>query len=108
MADLDELATAMPLATKEATEHGRPAYFVHGKLFCFHRGRRLDAVDPATGERLHEALMFRVEDFGVKELLLADERGPCSACSRLRSALLLTPKAGQPQVELIERCERRY
>jgi hypothetical protein len=75
MADLEELAMAMPLATKEVTTDGRPAYFVHGKLFCFHRGRRPDAVDPETGERLHDVLMFRVEDLGVKELLLADERG---------------------------------
>jgi hypothetical protein len=75
MADLDELALAMPLATREVTEDGRPAYFVHGKMFCFHRGRRPDAVDSATGERMHDVLMFRVEDLGVKELLLADERG---------------------------------
>jgi hypothetical protein len=48
---------------------------VHGKLFCFHRGRRPDAIDPQTGERLADVLMFRVADVGVKELLLADERG---------------------------------
>jgi hypothetical protein len=75
MADLDELALAMPQATKEVSEDGRPAYYVHGKLFCFHRGRRPDAVDPATGERMTDVLMFRVEDLDVKELLLSDERG---------------------------------
>jgi hypothetical protein len=74
MADLDELALAMPQATKELSDDGRPAYLVHGKLFCFHRGRRRDAVDPDTGERLDDVLMFRVADLGVKELLLADER----------------------------------
>jgi hypothetical protein len=75
MADLDELALAMPQATKEVSEDGRPAYFVHGKLFCFHRGLRRDAVDPETGERLDDVLMFRVADLGVKELLLSDDRG---------------------------------
>jgi hypothetical protein len=75
MADLEELALAMPEVTKEVSEDGRPAYFVHGKLFCFHRGRRKDAVDPETQERLNDVLMFRVADVGVKELLLADERG---------------------------------
>ena len=75
MADLEELALAMPQATKEVSDDGRPAYFVHGKLFCFHRGQRKDAVDPETHERLHDVLMFRVADVGVKELLLADERG---------------------------------
>jgi len=75
MRDLDTLALAMPLTTKEVTEDGRPAYYVHGKLFCFHRGRRPDAVDPETGERMADVLMFRVADVDVKELLLADERG---------------------------------
>jgi hypothetical protein len=75
MADLDELALAMPQTTKEVSEEGRPAYRVHGKLFCVHRGRRADAIDPETGDRLDDVLMFRVADLGVKELLLADRRG---------------------------------
>jgi hypothetical protein len=75
MADLDELALAMPQATKELSEDGRPSYLVHGKRFCIHRRRRPDALDPDTGERLDDVLMFRVADVGVKELMLADERG---------------------------------
>ena len=71
MADLDELALAMPETTKEVSEDGRPSYLVHGKMYCFHRSRRPDAVDPETGERLADVLMFRVEDLEVKELLLA-------------------------------------
>ena len=71
MADLDELALAMPLVTKEVSEDGRPSYHVHGKLMCFHRGRRPDAVDAATGERLDDVLMFRVAGQEEKELLLA-------------------------------------
>ena len=39
MADLDELALAMPQATKDLSDDGRPLQR-HGKLFCFHRGRR--------------------------------------------------------------------
>ena len=74
MADLDELALAMPLATKDVSR-GRPASQVHGKLFCCHRSRRPDATDPDTGERLVDVLMFRVADLGVKDLLLADDRG---------------------------------
>jgi hypothetical protein len=74
MADLDELALALPEVTKEVDD-GRPVYKVHGKLFCFHRGRRPDAVDPETGERLEDVLMFRVADLDVKELLLSDTRG---------------------------------
>jgi hypothetical protein len=75
MADLDELAVALPQTTKELSQDGRPAYRVHGKLFCCQRGRRTDALDPETGERLDDVLMFRVPDLDVKELLLADDRG---------------------------------
>ena len=75
MRDLDELAMAMPETTKEVSGDGRPSYHVHGKMYCFHRGRRPDAVDGQTGERLADVLMFRVADEGVKELLLSDARG---------------------------------
>ena len=75
MADLDELALSLPKVTKEVSEDGRPAYYVHGKMFCFHRSRRPDAVDPETGERLTDVLMFRVADEGVKQLMVLDERG---------------------------------
>jgi hypothetical protein len=75
MADLDELALAMPATTKEVSADGRPFYLAHGKLFCLHRSRRPDAVDPDTGERLDDVLMFRVADLDEKELLLADDRG---------------------------------
>jgi hypothetical protein len=75
MADLDQLAMAMPQTTRELSPDGRPRYLVHGKLYCCQRGRRPDAVDPETGERMDDVLMFRVADVGVKELLLADDRG---------------------------------
>ena len=71
--DLDELALALPQATKELSEDGRPAYQVHGKVFCFHRGRRPDALDE-RGERLDDVLMFRLADLDVKQLLLSDAR----------------------------------
>jgi len=48
---------------------------VHGQRFVLQRGRRPDAVDAETGERLDDVLMFRVADLDVKELMLADERG---------------------------------
>jgi hypothetical protein len=75
MRDLDKLALAMPEATKELSDDGRPAYLVHGKVFCFHRGPRRDALDPESGERLEDVLMFRVDGPDAKELVLADPRG---------------------------------
>ena len=75
MADLDELALALPQTTKEVTDDGRPKYLANGKLFCLHRSRRPDAVDPQSGERLADVVMFRVADLDVKDLILADDRG---------------------------------
>ena len=74
MADIDELALALPETTKELDADGRPTYCVHGKMFCFHRSPRKDAVDE-RGERLEDVFVFRVENLDVKELLLADPRG---------------------------------
>jgi hypothetical protein len=73
MKDLDRIALSLPQVTKELSDDGRPSYLVHGKMFCFHRGLRKDAVDE-NGERLDDVLMFRVPDVEVKELLLTDSR----------------------------------
>jgi hypothetical protein len=75
MRDLDAFALSLPQTSKEVSDDGRPAYRVHGKLFCCQRGRRPDAIDPETGERMDDVLMFRVADLDVKDLLLADDRG---------------------------------
>ena len=75
MSDLDRLAMAMPQTTKDVSQDGRPSYLVHGRMFCFHRTRRPDAVHAETGERLDDVLMFRVADLDVKELILSDDRG---------------------------------
>jgi hypothetical protein len=75
MKDLDELALALPGTAREISDDGRPAYLVHGKVFCIHRSRRRDAVDAETGERLDDVLMFRVDGPETKELVLADPRG---------------------------------
>ena len=74
MADLDELALAMP-GTVKAVEDGRPGYSVNGKVFCWHREPRKDAVDAETGERLDDVLVFRVDGQDGKELVLSDPRG---------------------------------
>ncbi len=76
MKDLDRIALSLPAVTKEVSDDGRPSYVVHGKSwFCFHRSPRRDAVDPKTGERLTDVLVFRVDGLDLKELMLSDERG---------------------------------
>jgi hypothetical protein len=74
MDDLDEFALAMPETTRGSSADGRPQYLVHDKLFVCHRTRRRDAIDSATGERLDDVLMFRVDGPEAKELVLADPR----------------------------------
>jgi hypothetical protein len=75
MKDLDQLALALPQVTKQVSEDGRPAYQVDGKTFCFHRTQRPDAVDPKTGERMDDVLVFWVDSLEEKDLILADARG---------------------------------
>jgi hypothetical protein len=75
MQDLDELALAMPMTTRERSADGRPSYLVSAKLYCCHRADRKDAVD-AKGRRLDDVLLFRVADLEAKELLLGDPAAP--------------------------------
>jgi hypothetical protein len=75
MADLDELARALPEVEYGEDGEGRPSYSVHAKVFCWHRSPRPDAVDPATGERLEDVLVLRVDSLDEKDLVLADDRG---------------------------------
>ena len=75
MADLDRLSLALPETSKEVSDDRRPTYLAHGKMFCFHRRPRPDAVDSETGERLNDVLVFRVDGLDAKDLLLADPRG---------------------------------
>ncbi len=69
--DVDEMALRMPGAVKELRDDERPAYLVDKKLFCFHRTKRRDAVDPATGALLDDVLVFRVASEEMKAMWLA-------------------------------------
>jgi hypothetical protein len=71
MRDVEKLALSMPEATKELRDDDRPAFVVDGKLFCFHRAPRTDAVDTTTGERLDDVVVFRVADEEMKAMWLA-------------------------------------
>jgi len=104
MDDLDELALELPQATKELSDDGRPVYKVHGKLFCFHRGRRPDAVD-GDGERLDDVLMFRVADLDVKELLLSDSRGIYFTTPHFKGYAAVLVRI--PELERLDRDELR-
>jgi hypothetical protein len=50
-------------------------YQVGGRSFIFFRNPRPDAVDPVTGERWEDVIVFWVVDERDKEALLQDPRG---------------------------------
>jgi len=75
VADLRELAGSMPGVTVEHGPKGNDVYQVSRRSFVFFRNPRPDAVDPETGERYDDVLVFRVADQGVKAMLLSDARG---------------------------------
>jgi hypothetical protein len=73
--DVEQLALALPETVKGEDEDGRPSYSVNGKVICWHRTPRPDALDSATGERLTDVFVFRTTDLDVKEMTLQDDRG---------------------------------
>ncbi|MFI5691449.1 MmcQ/YjbR family DNA-binding protein [Kribbella sp. NPDC051586] len=78
MADVHEIASAMPHVTKWERDDGsdRPVYQVGGKSFVFFRTPRPDATDPVTGEKYDDVIMIWVESEDEKLALVSDESNP--------------------------------
>ncbi|WP_199513852.1 MmcQ/YjbR family DNA-binding protein [Nucisporomicrobium flavum] len=74
--DVHELALAMPHVTVDHAAGDKPVYQVGGKSFIFFRNPRPDAVDPATGERYPDVIVFWVESETDKQALVQDEASP--------------------------------
>jgi hypothetical protein len=75
--DVHELALGMPhAAIAGGTTRERPVYQVGGRSFVFFRGPRPDAVDPGTGERYPDVIVFWVASESDKLALVQDERSP--------------------------------
>ncbi|MBB2987580.1 MmcQ/YjbR family DNA-binding protein [Terracoccus luteus] len=72
---IDEAALALPEVTRDPATGGRPSYLVRGKAFVFAREPRKDAVDPGTGERYEDVLVFSctAQD---KEAMVGDPDSP--------------------------------
>jgi hypothetical protein len=71
--DVHEIARGMPGAT--VTEEAR-VYQVSGRSFVFFRTPRPDAVDPQTGERYDDVIVFWVASDEEKQALVLDESTP--------------------------------
>jgi hypothetical protein len=66
----------MPHVTVECGTRDNPVYQVGGKSFIFFRNPRPDAVDPDTGERYTDVIVFWVESETDKQALVHDETSP--------------------------------
>jgi hypothetical protein len=94
--DIHELARGMPGA--ELAPGKRIVYQVRGKSFVFFRGPRPDAVDPDTGVRYEDVVVFWVESDEQKQALVADESTPFFTTphfDRHLSVLLRHSRAGE-------------
>ena len=75
VSDVHELAAAMPGATRYP-DRDRAVYQVGGRSFVFFRTPRPDAVDPESGERYDDVIVFWVESDEDKQALVLDESSP--------------------------------
>lgn len=74
--DVHKIALAMPHVTVEHGSGDNAVYQVGGKSFIFFRNPRPDAVDPVTGERYADVIVFWVESEADKQALVRDETSP--------------------------------
>jgi hypothetical protein len=74
--DVHELALGMPHVTVWRGPRGNAVYQVGGKSFVFFRTPRPDAVDPGTGEKLRDVIIFWVESEADKQALVQDPSTP--------------------------------
>jgi hypothetical protein len=78
LADIHEIARSLPAVTLGGAR-GRKAptvYQVSRRSFLFFRNPRPDAVDPDTGERYTDVIVFWVESELEKDAILADASLP--------------------------------
>ena len=74
--DVHEQAMRMPGVKVLNGSQGKPIYQVGGKSFIFFRNPRPDAVDPGTGERYPDVIMFWTGSEGDKLALVQDPASP--------------------------------
>ena len=74
--DVHELALAMPHVTIYPGTEDKPVYQVGGKSFVFFRNPRPDAVDPVSGERYQDVIVFWVPSEEDKQALVQDQSSP--------------------------------
>ena len=97
-ADIHRLALAMPHVTITHGGSGNPVYQVGGKSFVFFRTPRPDAVDPDSGDRYPDVVVFWVGTEAEKQSLVQDETTPFFTTPHFDghpSVLLRTARVGE-------------
>lgn len=104
--DVHEIASAMPYVTVTPHAGDNPVYAVARKSFIFFRTPRPDAVDPDTGERYPDVIVFWVPSEEDKLALVQDPASPFFTTPHFnghRSVLLRASRVGErPVTELTE------
>ncbi len=88
----------MPHVTVEHGSGDNPVYQVGGKSFIFFRTPRPDAIDPRTGERYRDVIVFWVPSEADKHALVQDEASPFFTTAHFDghpSVLLLSSRLGE-------------
>ena len=75
LSDIDQIALGLPEVEAGTSWGDRPTYKVRGKPFLLFREPRPDAIDPDTGERMDDVVMFRVPGQADKDALVEGD-GP--------------------------------
>jgi hypothetical protein len=94
--DIHEIARSLPGVT--TAEGGVTVYQVGRRSFLFFRNPRPDAVDPDTGERYTDVIVFWVDSEMEKEAILADDSLPFFTTPHFRghpSVLLRGSRVGE-------------
>jgi len=96
--DVHEIAAGLPYVTVADGSARNPVYQVGGKSFVFFRTPRPDAVDPDTGERYTDVIVFWVPSDEDKLALVQDEESPFFTTPHFnghRSVLLRAGRIGE-------------
>jgi hypothetical protein len=88
----------MPEVAVEDGSGANPVYSVRGKSFVFFRTPRPDAVDPETGQRYQDVIVFWVESETDKQAMVQDRSSPWFTTAHFdghRSVLLRSSRIGE-------------
>jgi hypothetical protein len=93
VADVHEIAGAMPHTTRIEGPKGNAIYQVGGKSFVFFRTPQPDAEDPETGERYTDVIMIWVESEADKLALIQDQNSAFFTTDRFNGHLSVLVRA---------------